>query len=63
MGAQVVRDLVAEMAIEDSEEAKLIVIDFLEFGNHVILHLVECFPFHQVETMRDLLRHLALPFP
>ena len=63
MGAQVVRNLVAEMAIEDSKEAKLIVIDFFKLGNHVILHLVECFPFQQVETVCDLLRHLALALP
>lgn len=63
MGAQIVRDLVAKMAIEDSEKAKLVVVNFFEFGDHVILHLVKSFPFDQVETMRDLLRHLALAFP
>lgn len=63
MGAQVVRDLVAKVGIEDSEKAKLVVVNFFEFGNNVIFHLVEGFPFDQVETMRDLLRHLALAFP
>lgn len=63
MGLQVVGDDVAQMAVEDGEQAELVLAHLLELSRHVVFHGVMGFPFHQVEPVGDVLVHFALPFP
>ena len=54
VSSQVTGHTITQMAVENGEEAKLMVLIALVLCYMVVLHVMARFPFNQVESMRHL---------